>query len=115
MPGRAAKKAADVETRGDRELVYAARDGDMQAFDGLFYRYKDGIFRLGLAITKDPSAAEEIVIDTFARAHRSSPKGRSARGSTGSRSTSRTTAGRGRVSSCRPSRTRPKRSSRATI
>src|SRR6185503_10360586 len=70
MPGRAAKKAADVETRGDRELVYAARDGDMQAFDGLFYRYKDGIFRLGLAITKDPSAAEEIVIDTFARAHR---------------------------------------------
>jgi RNA polymerase sigma-70 factor (ECF subfamily) len=70
MPGRAAKKAADVETRNDRELVYAARDGDMQAFDGLFYRYKDGIFRLGLAITKDPSAAEEIVIDTFARAHR---------------------------------------------
>lgn len=70
MPGRAAKKAADIETRGDRELVYAARDGDMQAFDGLFYRYKDGIFRLGLAITKDPSAAEEIVIDTFARAHR---------------------------------------------
>src|SRR4051812_44239328 len=70
MPGRAAKKPGDAETRNDRELVYAARDGDMQAFDGLFYRYKDGIFRLGLAITKDPSAAEEIVIDTFARAHR---------------------------------------------
>jgi RNA polymerase sigma-70 factor (ECF subfamily) len=70
MPARAAKKATDIESRGDRELVYAARDGDMQAFDGLFYRYKDGIFRLGLAITKDPSAAEEIVIDTFARAHR---------------------------------------------
>jgi RNA polymerase sigma-70 factor (ECF subfamily) len=70
VTGRSAKKAADIETRGDRELVYAARDGDMQAFDGLFYRYKDGIFRLGLAITKDPSAAEEIVIDTFARAHR---------------------------------------------
>src|SRR5688500_16298663 len=58
------------ETRTDRELVYAARDGDIPAFDALFYRYKDGIFRLGLAITKDPSAAEEIVIDTFARAHR---------------------------------------------
>ncbi|MDO8506802.1 MAG: sigma-70 family RNA polymerase sigma factor [Candidatus Limnocylindria bacterium] len=70
MPGRAAKNAADVEPRTDRELVYAARDGDMQAFDALFYRYKDGIFRLGLAITKDPSAAEEIVVDTFARAHR---------------------------------------------
>ena len=70
MPKSAAKKAADLDTRSDRELVYAARDGYMLAFDGLFYRYKDGIFRLGLAITKDPSAAEEIVVDTFARAHR---------------------------------------------
>jgi len=70
MPGRQAKKPADIEPRNDRELVYAARDGDMQAFDALFYRYKDGIFRLGLAITKDPSHAEEIVVDTFTRAHR---------------------------------------------
>jgi RNA polymerase sigma-70 factor (ECF subfamily) len=70
MPGRVAKKPAEVEPRTDRELVYAAREGDMQAFDALFYRYKDGIFRLGLAITKDPSHAEEIVVDTFTRAHR---------------------------------------------
>ena len=70
MPGRPAKKTADIEPRNDRELVYAAREGDMQAFDALFYRYKDGIFRLGLAITKDPSHAEEIVVDTFTRAHR---------------------------------------------
>jgi RNA polymerase sigma-70 factor (ECF subfamily) len=58
------------DARSDRELVYAARVGDTVAFDTLFYRYRDGIFRLGLAITKDPSAAEEITIDTFARAHR---------------------------------------------
>ncbi|HKC92035.1 MAG TPA: sigma-70 family RNA polymerase sigma factor [Candidatus Limnocylindria bacterium] len=58
------------DTRTDHDLVYAARDGDTIAFDALFYRYRDGIFRLGLAITKDPSAAEEIVVDTFARAHR---------------------------------------------
>src|SRR5437879_7649726 len=58
------------DARSDRELVYAARDGDTLAFDALFYRYRDGIFRLGLAITKDPSAAEEIAVDTFARAHR---------------------------------------------
>ena len=67
---KAAKPAANADQRGDRELVYAARDGNMPAFDALFYRYRDGIFRLGLAITKDPSAAEEIVVDTFARAHR---------------------------------------------
>ena len=70
MPGRQAKRPTDVEPRNDRELVYAAREGDMQAFDALFYRYKDGIFRLALAITKDPSHAEEIVVDTFTRAHR---------------------------------------------
>jgi RNA polymerase sigma-70 factor (ECF subfamily) len=70
VTGRAAKKVAEVDARTDRELVYAARENDMLAFDALFYRYKDGIFRLGLAITKDPSAAEEIVVDTFTRAHR---------------------------------------------
>src|SRR5438094_809489 len=58
------------DARSDRELVYAARDGDTLAFDSLFYRYPDGIFRLGLTIIKDPSAAEEISVDTFARAHR---------------------------------------------
>ncbi|MEP6695208.1 MAG: sigma-70 family RNA polymerase sigma factor, partial [Chloroflexota bacterium] len=60
----------DAEPRGDRELVHAARAGEVLAFDNLFYRYRDGIYRLGLSITKDPSAAEEIVVDTFARAHR---------------------------------------------
>lgn len=69
MSPRAARRPTPEE-RSDRELVYAARDGDMLAFDALFYRYKDGIFRLGVAITKDVSAAEEIVVDTFARAHR---------------------------------------------
>jgi RNA polymerase sigma-70 factor (ECF subfamily) len=58
------------DTRTDHALVYAARDGEVAAFDALFYRYRDGIFRLGLAITRDPSAAEEIVVDTFARAYR---------------------------------------------
>ena len=59
-----------ADGRGDRELVYAARAGDMGAFDTLFYRYRDGLYRLGYAITKDPSAAEEIVVDAFARAYR---------------------------------------------
>lgn len=64
------RDSAAGDTRTDHELVYAARDGEIAAFDALFYKYRDGIFRLGLAITKDPSAAEEIVVDTFARAHR---------------------------------------------
>ena len=59
-----------IDERTDRQLVLATRAGDLRAFDALFYRYKDGIFRVGLAITKDPSHAEEIVVDTFARAFR---------------------------------------------
>ena len=71
MTGRVRTRSeAQDEPRGDRELVHAARAGDTKAFDELFYRYRDGIYRLSYAITKDPSAAEEIVVDTFARAHR---------------------------------------------
>jgi RNA polymerase sigma-70 factor (ECF subfamily) len=60
----------EAEPRGDRELVHAARAGEALAFDNLFYRYRDGIYRIAMSITKDPSAAEEIVVDTFGRAHR---------------------------------------------
>ena len=71
MTEPAAKRSAQADDRRtDRELVYAARDGDMLAFDALFYRYRDGIFRLGLAITKDPSHAEEIAVDTLGPKHR---------------------------------------------
>src|SRR5207237_9868200 len=43
---------------------------DSCALDSSVYRDGDGIYRRGLAITKEPAAAEEIVVDTFARAHR---------------------------------------------
>lgn len=70
-PRRTVSAADAIDERTDRELVLATRGGEMRAFDALFYRYRDGIFRVGLAITKDPSHAEEIVVDTFARAFRS--------------------------------------------
>lgn len=62
--------ADERDARNDRDLVYSARRGEERAFDSLFYRYRDGIYRLSLAITKDPQAAEEVVVDTFARAYR---------------------------------------------
>jgi RNA polymerase sigma-70 factor (ECF subfamily) len=69
-PSRTRVSEPEQDPRNDRELVYAARLGDERAFDALFYRYRDGIFRLALAITKEVPTAEEIVVDTFARAYR---------------------------------------------
>lgn len=68
MVGRSPQEAG--RERSDRELVFATRDGDTASFDALFYRYRDGIYRAALAITRDQTSAEEIVVDTFARAHR---------------------------------------------
>ncbi len=62
--------APRADARSDKELVEGARAGDTDAFDLLFYRYRDGIYRVALAVTRDPSAAEEILVDTFARAYR---------------------------------------------
>jgi RNA polymerase sigma-70 factor (ECF subfamily) len=62
--------AGEGTERTDKELVVAAQGGDESSFDLLFYRYRDGIYRVALAVTKDPSAAEEILVDTFARAYR---------------------------------------------
>ena len=67
---RRAIELLEADGRNDRELVLAARAGETRAFDALFYRYRDGIFRLGYAITKDAGYADEIVVDTFARAYR---------------------------------------------
>jgi RNA polymerase sigma-70 factor (ECF subfamily) len=65
-----ASEGPEPEPRTDRELVVAARAGEVRAFDNLFYRYRNGILRLALAITKDAAYAEEIVVDTFARAYK---------------------------------------------
>lgn len=62
--------AGEASERSDKELVVAAYAGDAASFDALFYRYRDGIYRVALAVTRDPSAAEEILVDTFARAYR---------------------------------------------
>lgn len=68
MASQLPREAGDE--RSDRELVNAARAGDTAAFDALFYRHRDGIYRAALAVTRDGGAAEEILVDTFARAHR---------------------------------------------
>jgi RNA polymerase sigma-70 factor (ECF subfamily) len=49
----------------DTELVHRIQRGDMAAFEALFFKYQGQIYRTGLAITRDPGAAEEVLQDCF--------------------------------------------------
>ena len=49
-------------------LIARAMCGDLEAFESLYGIYKGPVYRTGLAITGDRSAAEEILQETFLRA-----------------------------------------------
>jgi DNA-directed RNA polymerase specialized sigma24 family protein len=50
-------------------LVEAVRSGDPAAFEAFYRRYESAVYRTALALVRDGSTAEEIVVDTFVRAH----------------------------------------------
>ena len=53
----------------DGELVPRIQEGDLDAFEILYHKYKDQLYRTALAITRDRGASEEILQDCFLRAH----------------------------------------------
>jgi RNA polymerase sigma-70 factor (ECF subfamily) len=53
----------------DRELVVLLQAGDLEALGGLFDRYRFQIYRTALAITRDTSAAEDILQECFLRVY----------------------------------------------
>jgi RNA polymerase sigma-70 factor (ECF subfamily) len=54
----------------DRELVDAARGGDIAAYGVLVGRYQQRIYRLAVHMLKNPSDAEDVAQETFVRAFR---------------------------------------------
>jgi len=54
----------------DEELVARVRNGDLEAFEQLYNKYKRPLYRAALAITHHDAAAEEILQDAFVRAYR---------------------------------------------
>jgi RNA polymerase sigma-70 factor (ECF subfamily) len=52
----------------DPDLVRRIQADDLDAFETLFERYRAPIYRTAYGLTGEPGAAEEIVLDTFARA-----------------------------------------------
>ena len=53
----------------DGELVPRIQKGDLRAFELLYHKYKDELYRTALAITRDRGAAEELLQDCFLRAY----------------------------------------------
>ncbi|MCP4543238.1 MAG: RNA polymerase sigma factor [Chloroflexi bacterium] len=54
----------------DGQLVIQLRDGNLEALGALYERHKTTVYRTALAITRDPSVAEDILQDCFLRLHR---------------------------------------------
>src|SRR5829696_7238619 len=54
----------------DADLIRRmADDDDLDAFAALFERYRVPVYRAALALTGDPGASEEVLMDTFGRAY----------------------------------------------
>ena len=50
-------------------LVNDVRGGDLKAFEAFYRRYEGAVYRTALALLRDEMTAEEVVVDTFLRAH----------------------------------------------
>jgi len=53
----------------DEELIAAARNGDLAAFNTLVARHERAVYGVALRLLRDPEAAEDVTQDTFVRAH----------------------------------------------
>lgn len=62
--------ASKREAAYDAELVRRAREGDADAFAEIVARYREKMFSVAFSLLRDRHDAEEIVQDTFIRAHR---------------------------------------------
>ena len=54
----------------DGQLIAELQDGDLDALGVLYERHKTTVYRTALAITHDPSAAEDILQDCFLRLYK---------------------------------------------
>jgi RNA polymerase sigma-70 factor, ECF subfamily len=58
---------SDPETS---DLVCGVRDGDEASFARFYGHYEAAVYHTALVLLRDPMAAQDVVLETFARAHR---------------------------------------------
>ena len=56
---------ADDDRRGDGELVAAINAGDWSAFEVLYFRYRDWVYRLAWRFSGDEADAQDVVQEVF--------------------------------------------------
>ncbi len=49
----------------DEELIASANNGDADAFETLYYRYRDWVYRLARRFTRDDADALDVLQETF--------------------------------------------------
>lgn len=69
-----ALRADDVDLGRDHDLVVRSQSGDDGAFEDLYRRYFDRLYRFCLRRVGDPHEAEELAQETFARAYGALPR-----------------------------------------
>lgn len=52
------------------ELLKRFAEGDLDAFEALFRQYQGDVYRWIARIVRDPTAAEDLTVETFWRVHR---------------------------------------------
>ena len=56
----------DADERSDGSLIQAVNDGDLSAFEAIYYRYRDWVVRLAYRFTSNQDDALDVLQDTFA-------------------------------------------------
>jgi RNA polymerase sigma-70 factor (ECF subfamily) len=64
----------NADPRTDQELVRALNDGDLTAFDGLYFRHRDWVVRLAYRFTRHHDDALDVLQETFAYVFRKFPR-----------------------------------------
>src|SRR5688500_13279504 len=79
LPGRVSLRRRSpalpppADPRSDLELVAALNGGDVSAFNGLYYRYRDWVVRLAARFTGSDDDALDVLQETFSYVLRKFP------------------------------------------
>lgn len=58
------------DTEAESQVLRRFASGDREAFEALFRRYQNDVYRWIVGLVRNPAVAEELTVETFWRVHR---------------------------------------------